>query len=64
MSMSAARKSVYASTTHCTSAIVAPMCSCSAGNAMFTTVPSIIAMLEPRMVAARIQRPLEVMRAW
>src|SRR6266540_153336 len=28
-----------------------------AGNATFTTVPSINAMLEARMVAARIQRP-------
>jgi hypothetical protein len=31
---------------------------CRAGNATFTTVLSIKAMLEARMVAARIQRPL------
>ena len=30
---------------------------CSAGRATFTTVPSMKDMLEPRMVAARIQRP-------
>src|SRR5438094_10570527 len=32
----------------------------SAGSATFTTVPSINAMLEPRIVAARIQGPLVV----
>jgi len=45
---------VYASYTHCTSEIVAPIVACNAGSAMFTTVASIIAMLEPRMVAVRI----------
>src|SRR5260221_10146572 len=33
---------------------------CSAGRATFTTVPSIKAMLEPSMVAARIQGPLVI----
>src|ERR1700682_1362939 len=33
---------------------------CSAGSATFTTVPSIKAMLEPRMVAARIQGPFVI----
>ena len=42
------------STTHCTSASVAPSADCSAGSATLTTVPSMKAMLEPRMVAARI----------
>src|SRR5260221_14248948 len=56
VSMSDATKSVYASTTHCTSEMVAPIVACSAGSAMFTTVPSMNAMLEPRMVAARTRR--------
>src|SRR5258706_9669882 len=64
VSMSAARKSVYASTTHCTSAIVAPMVACSTGSAMFTTLPSMNAMLEPRMVAVRTQRLLKSLIAY
>src|SRR5258708_7321741 len=56
VSMSEATKSVYASTTHCTSEMVAPIVACRAGSAMFTTVPSMNAMLEPRMVAARTRR--------
>src|SRR5262249_28626840 len=40
-----------------TSAAVALRLVCNAGNATFTTVPSINAMLDARMVAARIQRP-------
>src|SRR5262249_26225173 len=43
--------------THCTSAAVALRLVCNAGNATFTTVPSMNAMLDARMVAARIQRP-------
>ncbi len=46
--------------THCTCASVAPSAVCSAGSATFTTVPSMNAMLEPRMVAARIHAPLRV----
>src|SRR5215472_6070215 len=43
--------------THWTSEIVAPRADWSAGNATFTTVPSIKAMLEPRMATA-ITQPL------
>src|SRR6266446_8172497 len=43
--------------THCTSTAVALRLVCSAGSATFTTVPSMNAMLEARMVAARTQRP-------
>ena len=43
--------------THCTSTIVAFRFACSAGNATFTTVPSMNAMLEARVVAASTQRP-------
>src|SRR5881392_2958842 len=43
--------------THCTSTIVALRLACSAGNATFTTVPSINAMLDARVVAASTQRP-------
>src|SRR5439155_22183245 len=53
----AARNSAYDSTTHCTSIAVALRFACRAGRATFTTVPSMNDMLEPRMVAARIQRP-------
>src|SRR5687768_6279323 len=49
------RKRAYASTTHCTSATVAPSCAWRAGSATFTAVPSMNAMLEPRMVAASTQ---------
>src|SRR5689334_17322591 len=40
--------------------MVACRADCSAGSATFTTVPSINAMLEPRIVAARIQGPFVV----
>ena len=40
--------------------MVACRADCSAGSATFTTVPSMNAMLEPRMVAARIQGPFVV----
>src|SRR5215831_6033026 len=53
--ISADRNKPYDSTTHCTSTRVALRLDCSAGKATFTTVPSMNAMLEPRMVAARIQ---------
>src|SRR5438874_12276826 len=43
--------------THCTSTMVAFRFACSAGNATFTTVLSINAMLEARVVATRTQRP-------
>src|SRR5213596_1797915 len=43
--------------THCTSTIVAFRFACRAGNATFTTVPSMNAMLEARVVAASTQRP-------
>src|SRR5262249_42120996 len=52
--ISAARNNAYDSTTHCTSTTVALRFSCNAGIATLTTVPSINAMLEPRIVAARI----------
>src|SRR3954447_8736702 len=51
---SAARKRAYDSTTHCTSVMPTPNDDWIAGKATLTTVPSIKAMLEPRMVAARI----------
>src|SRR6266566_2094541 len=51
-SRSAARRSAYASTTHWTSAAVAPSSRCSAGKARLTTVPSTKARLEPRTVVA------------
>src|SRR5207237_7297585 len=53
----AARNSAYDSTTHWPSIAVALRFACRAGSATFTTVPSMNDMLEPRMVAARIQRP-------
>src|SRR5438046_9626244 len=43
--------------THCTSTMVAFRFVCSAGNATFTTVLSIKAMLEARVVATSTQRP-------
>src|SRR5436305_9759792 len=43
--------------THCTSTIVAFRFACSAGNATFTTVLSINAILEARVVATSTQRP-------
>src|SRR5436190_608690 len=51
-SRSAARRSAYASTTHWTSATVAPSSRCSAGRATLTTVPSMKARLEPSTVVA------------
>ena len=45
--------------THCTSMIVAFRFACSAGNATFTTVPSMNAMLEARIVATSTQRALD-----
>src|SRR5579885_803318 len=56
--MSAERKSAYASTTHWTSAADAWNSLCNAGRAMFTTEPSIKAMLEPRIVATSTHTPL------
>ena len=56
-SRSAASSSAYDSTIHCASAAVAPNATCSAGNATFTTVPSMKTMLDPRIVAARIHGP-------
>ena len=64
MRSSAARKRAYDSTTHCTSARLAPNDDCNAGNATLTTVPSMNAMLEARMVAARIQAPLVGAGSW
>src|SRR5207253_10394741 len=43
--------------THCTSTMLAFRFVCSAGNATFTTVLSINAMLEARVVATSTQRP-------
>src|SRR5439155_14767549 len=43
---------------HCTSATVACRSRCNTGSATLTTVPSIKAILDPRIVAARIQAPL------
>src|SRR5437773_12354557 len=40
--------------------MVARRVDCSAGSATFTTVPSMNAMLEPMIVAARIQGPFVV----
>src|SRR3954470_16717869 len=53
-SINEVNRSAYDSTTHCIAVTVAPRLDCSAGNARLTTVPSMNAMLEPRMVAARI----------
>src|SRR5580693_7384401 len=52
--ISAARNNPYDSTTHCRSTTVARKFACSAGNATFTTVLSINAMLDPSIVATRI----------
>src|SRR6185295_5729323 len=48
-----ARRSAYDSTTHWTSWTVAFRFACNAGSETLTTVPSMKAMLEPRIVAAR-----------
>src|SRR5216683_2873832 len=53
----APKNNPYDSTTHCTPTTVAWRLAWSAGRATLTTVLSIKAMLEPRIVAARIQRP-------
>ena len=53
---SAERKSAYASTTHCTLETEAWRSFWSTGSATLTTVPSMKAMLEPRIVAARTHR--------
>jgi hypothetical protein len=45
--------------THCTSANVARKLDCNAGSATLTTAPSMNAMLEARIVAAKTQRPQE-----
>src|SRR6266487_2619413 len=55
--MREARKSEYASITHCTSADVALNAFCSAGRATFTTEPSINAILDPRIVATSTHIP-------
>src|SRR5215469_2128316 len=55
--ISAPSKRPYDSTTHCTSMTVALNVAWSAGNATFTTVLSMKAMLVPRIAAARIQGP-------
>src|SRR5437660_8695524 len=55
--INAPKKSPYDSTTHCTSTTVAPRLCCSAGRATLTTVLSINAMLEARIVAVRIHGP-------
>src|SRR5580658_3317594 len=57
VSSKAARKSVYASTTHCTSPMVACKPDCNAGSATFTAVPSMKAMLEPRMATVNTHEP-------
>src|ERR1700679_2414912 len=54
----AARNKPYDSTTHCTPTTLAWRPVCNAGRATLTTVPSIKAMLEPKIVAARIHRPV------
>ena len=54
-SSNADRNSANDSMTHCASNTVALNSRCSAGSAMLTTVPSMKAMLDARMVAARIQ---------
>src|SRR5579863_2690159 len=51
--INAPRNRPYDSTTHCTSTTVALKLACIAGRATFTTVLSMNAMLEPRIVAAR-----------
>src|ERR1700691_2104486 len=54
----AARNKPYDSTTHCTPTTLASRLVCNAGRATLTTVPSMKAMLEPKIVAARIHRPV------
>src|SRR5580700_10211933 len=57
-SSNAANLNAYDSTTHCTSAIDAWKAFCNAGSATLTTVPSMNAMLDPRIVTASTIRPL------
>src|SRR6516225_8335811 len=52
----------YDSTIHCTSTTLAWKVVCNVGTATLTTVLSMNAMLEPRIVAARIQGPLVAVR--
>src|SRR6267143_3437838 len=53
--INAAKNSPYDSTTHCISTTVAWKLAWIAGRATFTTVLSMKAMLEPRIVATSIQ---------
>src|SRR5258708_29030740 len=53
----APKNNPYDSTTHCTPTTVAWRLAWSAGKATLTTVLSINAMLDPRIVAASTQRP-------
>src|ERR1700679_2669459 len=55
--MSAPRSKPYDSITHCASITVAPRLDWRAGNATFTIVLSMKAMLDARMAAARIHVP-------
>src|SRR5437660_696001 len=55
--MSAARKRAYDSTTHCAPETVACSACWILGKATFTTVPSMKAILDPRIAAARTQPP-------
>src|SRR5438477_10161418 len=50
--------------THCTSTTLACRALWSLGAATLTMVPSMKAMLEPRMVAARIQGPASGLQGW
>src|SRR6185295_8625559 len=61
---SAASRSAYDSTTHWTSRSVACRDVWIAGSATFTTVPSMNAMLEPRIAAARTHEPLPAPGRW
>ena len=54
-----ANMSAYDSTIHCASATVAPSSRCNTGSATLTTVPSMKVMEDPRIAAARTQRPEE-----
>src|SRR5581483_3373284 len=55
--ISAESSRAYLSTTHCTSTMSAWNAACKVGIATLTMVPSMNAMLEARMVAARTQLP-------
>src|SRR5215472_6660687 len=56
------KKIPYDSTIHCTSTTLAWNVACNVGTATLTTVLSMNAMLEPRIVAARIQGPVVAVR--